>query len=292
MEGWSFLAVLPDSIPEQLQRATRGRRAFAELLTCWLRRSNWSYAVFADLAEQAVIALEAADISSHVCKQGELRIFNGHVWRAKVEQLSGALPRYREASNNSEWEHICAVRRVAASQVNNYARQEVVQAHAEFFVTCGLLNQYIAEIKVGKLFGPVDLDLRKRATEGIVIADGEGPFTATEFFSVFVGLMKLPEIMQLVTDQEAAELSSLIAREIRNVMAKLCDLDLIEDWPQFISAYPSSDPARHAKIRDVVLGQNCWSAEQVRDEQAAVAIALRRLRTRHNVQDSYPSQIS
>jgi hypothetical protein len=279
-------AVLPDSqIPEELLREERGRQVFANLLKAWLTRSGWSYAVFADLAEEAVKQLEAVGIrtrgsKTHEYKKGEIRIFNGHVWRAKRDGCA-PLPRLRE-SEQSDWQHLATTRRVAASQVNNYVLNRVTHAHVQMFDTCGLLNQYIDAFQKGKCQGPVDSELRKRALEGIVIEDEQGVFAAEEFFSVYVGNMKMPAMLESMTDKEAIELSATVAREIRNVITA-CGLDLIEDWPQFISAYPSTDTARHAKIRDVVLGQGRWSAEQVRDEQAAVAIALQRLRTRHGV---------
>lgn len=271
-------------IPETLRREERGRQAFATLLNIWLKRSGWSYAVFADLAETAVITMEAHGISTqragNPCKKGDLRIFNGHIWRAKTDAANSRLPRFREASRNETWEHICSVRRVVASQINKAVRKELIHATVTLFDTCGLLNKYIEGFQAGKYPGPNDSELRRRAAEGIVISDKEGSFGGEEFYSVYVGNLEVPEMCEIITDQEAIDLSAQVAREIRQTITE-CGLDLIEDWPQFISAYPTSDASRHARIRDVALGLARWSAEQVRDEQAAVAIALSRLRTRH-----------
>lgn len=271
-------------IPETLLREGRGRQAFASLLNIWLKRSGWSYAVFADLAEIAVITMEARGIphqkAGERCQKGDLRIFNGHIWIAKTDVVNGRLPRFREASRSDTWEHVCSVRRVVASQINKAVRKELIHATVSLFDTCGLLNKYIEGFQAGKYPGPNDAELRRRAAEGIVIQDEEGSFGAEEFFSVYVGNLKIPEMCEIITDQEAIDLSAQVAREIRQAITE-CGLDLIEDWPQFISAYPTSDASRHARIRDVALGLARWSAEQVRDEQAAVAIALSRLRTRH-----------
>lgn len=273
-------------IPETLLRGEMGRHNFAELLRTWLRRSGWSYSSFADLAEAAVTILEADRISRQIpgkkYRRGDIRIFNGHVWRALCDGSLTSLPRYREnGSKDQHWEHIARLRRIAASQVNSFAREAIIHASVEFFDTCGLLNIYIEGLKAGRYKAPADASLKEKAMEGIWIADEQTIFGAEEFTSVYLGNRKVPEMLQTVSDQEAIELSAAVAREIRAAITE-CGLDLVEDWPQFISAYPTTDPVRHGRIRDVALGLARWSAEQVQDERAAVAIAISRLKSRHS----------
>lgn len=272
-------------LPPELQRDIRGREAFAALTRSWMARSGWSYAVMADLAEQAVITMEAKGIevmkAGETYEQGELRIASGHVWRAKRDGTDPVIPKLgSEKDPASDWELVATVKRVFASQLNNLQRQLMRTATAIVFDTYGTLNQYVSDVQNGKVPGPSSSALRNRVLEAVVISDDQGIYGAEEFLSVFLGRLEPPMIAEVLTDQDAAKLSAQVAKTIRDGIAR-CRLDLVDDWPAFVSCYPTNNPIRLAKIRDVAFGLSNWSADQVRDEEAAVAIALARLNERH-----------
>jgi hypothetical protein len=275
-------------LPTDLLRHARGQEVFAKLLKRWMSRSRWSYAAMADLAEAAVIALEASAIptmeAGALYRQGSLRLANGHVWRARHDVKNAELPRLREKEPNADWEHEAAVRRIFASQLNNLQRQQLKLATVTVFDTLGRLNEYLALIKAGTTEPPTDERLRRYALEGIVIADAEGdPYGAEKFLSVFLGLLVPPIVKQVMDDSAAADLSDQVASDIRRGLMK-AELDLIDDydWKQFLSCHPSRDPDRLVKLRDVTFRKSTWSVESVEDEAADVKIALARLAECHS----------
>ena len=242
----------------------------------------------ADLAEAAVIALEAPTIPEMEVgsryRAGQLLLANGHVWRARHSVLVAELPKLREKEPNADWEHVAAVRRIFASQLNNLQRQQLKFPTVTVFDTLGRLNEYLALIKAGTIEPPTDERLRRNALEGIVIADAEGePYGAEKFLSVFLGLLVPPIVKQVMDDSAAAHLSDQVASDIRRGLMK-AELDLIDDydWKQFLSCHPSSDPDRLVKLRDVTFRKSTWSVESVEDEVAAVEIALAKLAERHS----------
>lgn len=272
-------------MPQELRRDERGREAFAALMRSWMNRSGWSYAVMANLAEQAVITMEAKGIPvlkpGEPYTQGVLRLANGHVWRAKCDGDDPRIPKLSDgADSGSHWEMVATVKRLFASQLNNLQRQLMRTASASIFDTYGTLNQYVADVQAGKVEGPSSLALRNRVFEAIVIGDDQGIYGAEEFLSVFLGRLEPLMIAEVITDKDAASLSAEVALTIRKGITK-CRMDLVDDWAQFVSCYPTSDSIRLAKIRDVAFGMSNWSADQVRDEEAAVKIALARLFARH-----------
>jgi len=271
-------------MPKALQRHAEGQAVFAELLRRWMTRSGWSYAAMADLAEAAVIALEAPTIPvmevGNRYQAGQLLLANGHVWRARHSVLVEELPRLREKEPSPDWEAAASVRRVFASQLNNLQRQLLRLATCTTFDTLGRLNEYLAAIKAGTMQPPTDERLRRHAIEGIVIADAQGPYGAEEFFSVFLGYTKPPILRPDLDDRAAAELSAQLARSIRNGI-QAAGLDLVDDWASWAQCYPSSDPDRLARIKEVATGRGTWSVDAVMDEAAAVKIGLARLAQRH-----------
>jgi hypothetical protein len=273
-------------LPTALLRHAYGQEVFAKLLKRWMSRSGWSYAAMADLAEAAVIALEAPTIPEMEVgsryRAGQLLLANGHVWRARHSVLVAELPKLREKEPNADWEHVAAVRRIFASQLNNLQRQQLKFPTVTVFDTLGRLNEYLALIKAGTIEPPTDERLRRNALEGIVIADAEGePYGAEKFLSVFLGLLVPPLVKPAMDDRAAANLSCQVAREIRDGLKK-ARLDFVDDWPQFLSCHPSSDPDQLVKLRHVMVGESTWSVESVEDEVAAVEIALAKLAERHS----------
>jgi len=273
---------LVQSLPPELQRFARGQAAFAALTKSWMARSGWSFSVMADLAEAAVIALEAngipvmTDASSYV--EGDLRIANGHVWRAIRDGSGASMPKLSQAS--ADWERVATVRRIFASQINNLQRQLLKQVSPVVFDSYGLLNKYIEEVQVGKLSMPKSANLARHLANAQTVKDDQGLYGAEEFISVYLGLLR-PEIIEpVINDREALSISAAVAKRIRDGIQS-CGLDLIDDWSQFIACYPTSNPMRLTRIKEVALGLGSWSADQVRDEEAAVAIALGRLAERN-----------
>jgi hypothetical protein len=275
---------LTHQLPKALLRHAEGQAVFAELLRCWMVRSGWSYAAMADLAETAVIALEAPTIPEMAVgsryRAGQLLLANGHVWQARHPVLVQELPRLREKEPSPDWEAVASVRRVFASQLNNLQRQLLRLATCTTFDTLGRLNEYLVAIKAGTLEPPIDERLRRHALDGIVIADAQGPYGAEEFFSVFMGYTKPPILRPDLDDRAAAELSAQVARDIRDGI-KAAGLDLVDDWGVWIQCYPSTDPDRLARIQEVTMGKSTWPVDAVMDEAAAIKIGLARLAQRH-----------
>jgi hypothetical protein len=275
---------LTQHLPPELLRYARGQEVFASLTRSWMVRSGWSYAAMADLAEAAVIALEANGIA--VMDQagsyavGDLRIANGHVWRACKDGsgTSATIPKLNQESDT--WERVATVRRIFASQINNLQRQLLKQVSPIIFDSFGLLNKYIDAVQKGKLPAPHSAALARHIANAQTITDEQGLYGAEEFLSVYLGNL-IPEITEPVcNDQEARSISAAVAKKIREGI-QTCGLDLIEDWAQFLACYPTSNPVRLTRIREVALGLGSWSADQVKDEEAAVAIALVRLAGRN-----------
>jgi len=232
----------------------------------------------ADLAESAVIALAATGIpvmtSAGAYEAGELRIANGHVWRATRDGSGAAMPKLNQES--PDWERVATVRRIFASQINNLQRQLLKQVSPIIFDSYGVLNKYIAAVRSGQLPPPQSATLARHVANAVTISDSEGLYGAEEFLSVYRGLLQ-PEITEpVINDQEARAISAAVAKRIREGIQS-CGLDLVDDWSQFIACYPTSNPVRLTRIKEVALGLGTWSADQVRDEEAAVAIALGRL---------------
>ena len=277
---------LPQATPPELQRFARGQETFAALTRSWMARSGWSYAAMADLAEAAVVALEANGIP--VMGQGpyakdDLALANGHVWRAKRDGIGSTTTIPKLSQESEDWERVATVRRIFASQINNLQLQRVKQVSPVIFDSYGLLNKFIDAVQSGKLPAPKSEVLARHISKAVTITDQEGLYGAEEFFSVYLGNLA-PEIVEpVVNDQEARSISAAVAKKIREGI-QACQLDLIDDWSQFLSCYPTSNPERLARIREVALGLGAWSADQVRDEEAAVAIALVRLAGRNRPQ--------
>jgi hypothetical protein len=277
---------LPKAIPPELQRFARGQETFAALTRSWMARSGWSYATMADLAEAAVVALEANGIpgmGQGPYDKDDLAVANGHVWRAKRDGIGSntTIPKLNQESE--DWERVATVRRIFASQINNLQRQLLKQVSPVIFDSYGLLNKYIEAVQTGKLPAPKSEVLARHINSAVTITDEQGLYGAEEFFSVYLGNLS-PEIVEpVVNDQEARSISAAVAKKIREGI-QACKLDLIDDWSQFLSCYPTSNPERLARIREVALGLGAWSADQVRDEEAAVAIALVRLASRNRPQ--------
>lgn len=281
----------PQTAGQQSSGVTReeeGRTAFEYLLERWLRRSDWSLHVACDLAEQAITQLDARNIplarkSSY--RPGEMVVYESHVWRARrgadLEGLKAiAMKRPPRASDpNDPWEGLVNLRRVHPSQLNLIIRGRSTVVGTQVFDALGSLNEYLADIRAGRTQPPTEPRLRQKALQGLIIEDSDGVFGPEEFLGVYLGRLRPPLEVSALTKQEAAKVSSDLARQIRAGMVA-AGLDLVDGWSYFVAAYPSSDRDRLARLRDVAFGRTQWSPEQVEDEQMAVAIALKKLSQR------------
>lgn len=271
-----------------LQRSDRGRERFRVLLRRWMSRSGWTYAAMAGLAEQAVRDTETAGVPewSSDLPVGGAFVANGHVWRLRQPPPDGStLPTYTSTArptrewDRSTYEHVAPVRRLFGSQINNLLRGQIQSVYAVTFDTLGVLNAWLADVKAGRRPKPSDRKLAAAAETGQVLQDEEGIFGPEEFLSIYLDRLELPPGLTDATPGEAEAISTALSRRIREGMMH-AGLDLVDDWPQFVAAYPTSDAERLQLLRDVALGLQAWPAQMIRDEEAAVAIALQRLRAK------------
>lgn len=272
----------------RLDRERRGRNAFERMISSWITRSGWSFQVMSDLVELALTQVEAPGIAPAAVRdyvKGEVMIYRGHVWRARRDaslvagpggEPEGPWPKVKE-EGTSDWEHLHVLRRIYPSQLNSITRGMVGVISAGTYDALGCLNEWLAGIRSGQVPSPTDPRLREKAEQALVIEDQDGVFGPEEFFSVGLGRLKPPISVTKLTAEEAAATSRQLAKAIRLGLMQ-AGMDILDDWPQFVSAYPSTDRERLGKVRDVALGRGSWSPEQVEDEEAAIAIALAKLK--------------
>lgn len=277
----------------RIQREAAGREAFRQMIRAWMNRSGWSLKVISDLCEAALRTTVASGVPDFSSERsyvaGELVVSHEYVWRAVRASLGGEAPQRpseKQGQKSGEglicgdWELVTSLRRLYPSQIHTLERGAAKQVGTGVFDSLGTLNLYLANVRGGRESPPADTRLADKVAQALVIEDADGPFGPEEMFSVYLGRLDPPTSLNRLTEQEAGEESRSLARRIR---AGLMDagLDLIDDWSQFVAVYPTTNPERLAKIRDVAQGRATWSAEQVEDEAAAVAIALAKLRQQH-----------
>jgi hypothetical protein len=269
----------------ELQKEERGREAFQQMVSAWMARNHWSFRGLADLSEMVTRQLIAPAVPSWLpgeYEQGALVVANDCVWRAacRTDQSPGQLRDAKVGRKRAEpeaWVLVTPLRRIHASQVNSLVLGQLKAPSIAIFDALGTLNQYLAKLRSGRGEALADGGLAERAAAATVLEDEDGPFGPEEMLSVYLGHLQPAQSAYRLSPQEASEESRRMARRIREGMAT-ADLDLIEDWPRFVSVYPSSDNGRLTKVRDVALGRASWSAEQVEDERVAVEIALSKLK--------------
>lgn len=265
-----------------LDRHEQGRTAFVAMLRAWRQRSGWSLADFQNLCEHAVRCDLAPNVPSWEMRpysKGELVVSNGVVWRARDVVLQpGDAPQRSEAEESGPFEMVIPVRQVFSSQLHTLERGRASTVSSQVFDSLGTLNLWLAELRRGKVPPPTDARLAEKAGQATIIEDSDGPYGSEEFFSVYIGRLMPPFSVTQLTAEQASEQSRQLARAVRQGLME-AGLDLVDDWSRFVALYPTSDATRLAKVRDVAQGRSSWSAEQVEDEAAAVAIALCKLRS-------------
>lgn len=265
-----------------LWREERGRQAFVAMYSSWIVRSGWSFKVLSDLCEAALrntIAKDIPDFVPGTYRSGDLIVSDSIVWEAKDDLEASKAP--SKSYKGESWERICVLRRFYPSQLHNLQIGSTKFVAATAFDVLGQLNLYLAALRSHNAKEPSDQRLAEKALQATVIEDADGPFGPEEMFAVYVGRLEPPFNAMQPTEEQANEMSRQLARKIRQGMME-AGLDLVDDWSQFVVAYPTTDRVRIAKIRDVALNQGQWSPEQVKDEAAAVEIALTRLKNKND----------
>lgn len=272
-------ALPDDSIQAALVREKLGQQAFTTMVRSWMARSGWSLQVLSDLCEAALrctIAREVPDYTAGGNAKGDLVVANSSVWKC-VKPVGAGEPSPNKDRPDGRWERVCSLRRLYPSQLHNVQLGKAQLPSATVFDVLGQLNLWLAAIRNGNGQKPVEQRLLEKALQGTVIEDADGPFGPEEMFSVYIGRLQPPFSVTSLTAAQASALSLKLARRIRQGMVEQ-GYDLVDDWPRFAKAYPSSDQARLAKVRDVAMGLGQWSPEQVKDEEAAVDMALHKLK--------------
>lgn len=277
-----------DAVLHKLGRHDRGWEAVRIMVGRWMQRSGWSYGLMAELAEQAVRDVEAPGVPdfSARAKRGDLLVANGHVWEVLKDLKGKVTAPVHEAGegkrgswsvDEEHFRHVAPVRRLFSSQVNNLLRGQTRNVYAVLFDSLGLLNQWVDDVQAGRRPLPEVDRLAEGVRQAVVIRDADGLFGPEEFLSVFLGRMEIPELLSEPSEQEAETISAQMAKRVRFTFAA-ANLDLVEDWPEFVACYPTSNAERLRLVRDMVLGLRSWPAASVQDETLAMEIAVKRLR--------------
>lgn len=269
-----------DPETERLERHEEGRQAFLTMLRAWRSRSGLSFSDAADLCEQAMrndLAPGVPDWLPRPYARGELVVANGVVWRAKTSiPDSTVAPQRKAPESHGGFEPVATVKRLYSSQIHTLEQGKAQNVGSVFFDTLGTMNTWLADLRRGRVLPPADQKLAEKAAQATVVEDSDGPYGPEEMLAVYLGLLHPPISVTQLTPEQANEQSRQLARRIRQGMVE-AGLDLVDDWSRFVALYPTSDKDRLAKVRDVAQGRAAWSAEQVEDEAAAVAIALAKL---------------
>lgn len=264
----------------RLERHEEGREAFLAMLRAWRSRSGLSLSDMADLCELAMradLAPGVPDWSPRPYSAGELVVSNGVVWRA-TSTLPNSTDAPQRNGEHEGFEPVVTVKRMFTSQIHTLERGKAQNIGSVVFDSLGTLNCWLAELRRGRAQAPTGR-LGEKARQAQVVEDSDGPYGPEEMLAVYLGLLQPPFSVTQMTAEQACDQSRRLARLIRQGMFD-AGLDLVDDWGTFVALYPTSDKQRLAKVRDVAQGRASWSAEQVEDEAAAVAIALSKLVSR------------
>lgn len=270
-----------------LGREERGLEAFTRMVTTWIERNEGiSFQAMADLAEHVVrfrLAPDVPQAEARSYEPGELMVHGGHVWRCRsaieLQEVNGVLigPRFKAVRKGDQhWEHVAMIRRIQASQLNGITLGRMREGSPRLFDTLGMLNEWLSDLRDGKVPPPADPQLAEKAAKMLILEDEEGPLGAEELFAVYIGKMTPPTDSLGLTDQQALQVSRSLSRRIREAMTA-AGLDIVDDWGTFASLYPTNSKARLNMVRSVVMGAENWGADRVLDEEVAVAIAISRL---------------
>lgn len=271
-----------------LGREEKGLQAFTRMVSTWIERNEGiSFQAMADLAEHVVRFRLAPDVPPAEARSyspGELMVYGGHVWRCRtavtMEEVNGVLigPRFKTVKKDDpHWEHIGMLRRIQASQLNGITLGRMREGSPRLFDTLGMLNEWLSDLRDGKVPPPADPQLAEKAAKMLILEDEEGPLGAEELFSVYIGKMAPPTDALGLTDEQALQVSRALSRRVRQAMTE-AGLDIVDDWGVFAALYPTSSKARLNMVRSVVMGAENWGTDKVLDEEVAVGIAINRLK--------------
>lgn len=101
----------------------------------------------------------------------------------------------------------------------------------------------------------------------------ERPLVFRDFCDLFVGNLRLPYVEKgIVTDPAARMVSDAIGRRLERYL--LAQGGVRDGFRRLITHYPTTNQDRINRLRDVVLGQGFWTAEQLQEELLALATLL------------------
>jgi hypothetical protein len=160
-----------------------------------------------------------------------------------------------------------------SSQISAFRAGKLHNPGPRSFIAIAELNKAIYNYKTKKRLIPGTTTDSDYLQGYAITQNGEAP-SPDWWFGVFVGYIE-PEGIPLdvvFTDKiSAAEFSQKLGKLMRRLLAKR-DYDIISDLDQAIRRhYPAGDAVRVAKFKDVLLGQDVWSAEEAEIEIAALA---------------------
>jgi hypothetical protein len=109
--------------------------------------------------------------------------------------------------------------------------------------------------------------------------DHDNPLTYCQWVELFTGRLQLPYVDSItLSDREAVLISEELAELINSCIAAL-QLGPRDGIDRFLAAYPVSDKARQARLRDLVLLGRAMDPDEIEDELAALAVAVSSLRS-------------
>jgi hypothetical protein len=267
---------------EQLRWLTAeadGRELLRQLLQQWQKRNGWSLAVMSRLAELSLLAEANVPVPDWIAgmplQPGDLVNHRGHAWEAVDKPL------IEPADGASGWIDRGLTRRLHASGLNLYFRNQKASLSVSFLLEMGRLNEWIARVQAGKTQPPADQQLSELVMASTVIRDGDGPLGPEELLSITGSRLQPPPW----PDEPAApaDVATVPARQLR-AAAAAAGLDIIDDWATIADLYPSDDPDRLKGLKMVLQGLAQWDAQQEEDEQVAAHVLLQRLQHIEGVQ--------
>jgi hypothetical protein len=268
------MPVTPPPTAPRLYRDANGHENFYGLIRSWINRSGWSFRAMAELAEHALREELAADlpdwVAGFVAQQGDHVVHDSCVWVALTSTSA------KPSDDSRDWSRGPSFRRVHTSQLHKIAHASLQAVSADIFEALGTLNLYLANMRCKDAKPPGGPRLAKEAAAGFVLEDSDGPLGPEELFAIYLGRMRPPITIDVMSERQASELSRQIAKQLRTAAAA-AGLDIIDDWAELAALHSSTDQARLRKLREIALGMGHWSAEQIQDEQFAVDALIQKL---------------
>jgi hypothetical protein len=158
---------------------------------------------------------------------------------------------------------------VHASQWSQLETASMSQPSPKLFLRLGLQNQQLASGEIGAI---KDRALRDRVKAAEPVADQDGPWDATEFFSSYIGHLAWPPLEDpqppAITDDGAAEWSEAL-RTWFQATAREAQREPLEAATEVMRFCDAEDPAARQQFQRVLLGFGDYSATELLEAWAA-----------------------